>query len=122
MNLFDSSALICLLRNEKGAAAVERELVTGGGCCSAANWSEISQKIRSHGRDWGLASSLLLSFDLTIEPVTREDAEAAAALWRHGSGLSLADRLCIATGHRLDATIWTADTAWGKQAPIRQIR
>jgi ribonuclease VapC len=121
VNLFDSSALICLLKDEKGAATVERELAAGG-ACSAANWSEIAQKIRSHGRDWGLVSSLLLSYGLMIEPVTREDAEAAAALWRHGSGLSLADRLCIATGHRLDATVWTADTAWGKQSPIRQIR
>jgi ribonuclease VapC len=121
VNLFDSSALICFLQNEKGAATVERELADGG-ACSAASWSEIAQKIRSHGVDWGLVSSLLLSYDLMIEPVTREDAEAAAALWKQGSGLSLADRLCMATGHRLDATIWTADTAWGTRAPIRQIR
>jgi ribonuclease VapC len=121
VNLFDSSALLCFLQNERGAAAVERELAAGG-ACSAANWSEIAQKIHSHGRDWGLVSSLLLSYDLTIEPVTREDAEAAAALWGHGSGMSLADRLCIATGHRLGATIWTADSAWGKRLPIRQVR
>jgi ribonuclease VapC len=121
VNVFDSSALICFLQDEKGARTVEREIEVGG-ACSAANWSEVAQKVRSHGRDWGLARSLLLNYPLSVEPVTREDAETAAALWRARSGLSLADRLCIATGRRLQATIWTADTAWGRRAPIRQVR
>jgi ribonuclease VapC len=122
MNVFDSSALICFLENERGAAAVERELAAQGGACSAANWSEIAQKVRSRGRDWGLVRSLLMSYGLAVESVTREDAELAAALWKRGSGLSLADRLCIATGRRLSATVWTADIAWGRRAPIRQVR
>jgi ribonuclease VapC len=121
VNVFDSSALICFLANEEGAARVEQQLEVGG-VCSAANWSEVAQKIRAHGRDWSLLRSLLLSYGLVIEPVTVEDAEAAAALWRRGSGLSLADRICIATGHRLDATVWTADRAWGRKSPIRQVR
>ena len=120
MNLFDASALICFLENEPGAAVVERELVRGGAWrCTLIR---IAEKVRSRGRDWDLVSSLLLSYGLTIEPVTREDAEAAAALWPRGSGLSLADRICIATAHRLGGTVWTADTAWGKRAPIRQVR
>ena len=122
MNVFDASALLCFVQDERGSKVVERELGSIGGACSAANWSELAQKVRSRGHDWGLVSGLLLSYPLTIEPVTRADAEAAAALWRHGSGLSLADRLCIATGHRLNATIWTADTAWGRKSPIRQVR
>ena len=53
---------------------------------------------------------------------TAATAERAAALWRRGSGLSLADRFCLALADRLDATIWTADTAWGQTDRIRQIR
>jgi PIN domain nuclease of toxin-antitoxin system len=121
VNLFDSSALLCFLEREKGAATVERALASGG-ACSAANWSEVAQKIRSRDRDWDLVSSLLMSYGLVIEPVTRADAEDAARLWKRGSGLSLADRICIATAHRLSATVWTADSAWGKHAPIRQVR
>lgn len=121
MNLFDASALLCFLKNETGADVVERELHPGGSC-SAVNWSETAQKLLAHGQDWTLARGLLLSYGLVVEPVSVEDAELAARLWRQGSGLSLADRIAIATAHRLTATIWTADQAWGTEAPIRQIR
>jgi PIN domain nuclease of toxin-antitoxin system len=39
-----------------------------------------------------------------------------------GSGLSLADRLCLALAARLDATAWTADTAWQGLSGVRLIR
>jgi ribonuclease VapC len=121
MNVFDSSALLCFLRGETGADVVESELGLGG-FCSAANWSEVAQKVFAAESDWNLAAGLLLSYPLEVEPVLRLDAEAAAARWRRGSGLSLADRLCLATASRLGATVWTADTAWGSDLPIRQIR
>lgn len=121
MNVFDASALLAYLRGEAGAAAVERVLEDGG-ACSAANWSEVAQKIRSHGRNWTLARALLLGHQLVVEPVTAADAEWAAARWQPGEGLSLGDRLCLALGNRLDATIWTADAAWGSEGRICQIR
>jgi ribonuclease VapC len=120
VNLFDSSALLCFLRGETGADVVERELLAGG-ACSAANWSEVAQKVAEREQDWRPARALLLSYDLVVEPVVTADAEAAARLWRRGSGLSLGDRLCLATAQRLDAVVWTADAAWGT-APVRQIR
>jgi len=121
VNLFDASALLCFLQGEEGADVVERELVVGG-VCSAVNWSETAQKIISHQRDWDLAGGLLLSYGLEIEPVERDDAELAARLWRAGSGLSLGDRLCLATARRLAATVWTADSAWGSSDTVRQVR
>jgi ribonuclease VapC len=121
VNLFDSSALLCFLQGERGADVVERRM-NQGGACSAANWSEVAQKILAHRRDWDFARGLLLSYGLTIEPVHAEDAELAARLWRAGTGLSLADRLCLATARRLSATVWTADIAWGTTKPVRQIR
>jgi ribonuclease VapC len=57
-----------------------------------------------------------------VEPVTRLDAESAAELWSPGSGLSLADRLCLATGDRLGSIVWTADSEWGQTDRIRQVR
>ena len=57
-----------------------------------------------------------------MEPVVVADAEAAARLWRRGSGLSLGDRLCLATAQRLGAVVWTADTARGTAEPVRQVR
>jgi len=121
VNLFDASALLAFLQGEAGAEVVERELIAGG-ACSAANWSEIAQKLIARDRDWDLARGLLRSYGLGVEPVTEADAELAAKLWRAGSGLSLADRLCLATGERLDAVVWTADTAWAGMERARPIR
>lgn len=121
MNVFDASALLSFLQGEDGADIVERELVAGG-ACSAANWSETAQKLLARDHDWDLARGFLLAYNLTIEPVTEEDAELAARLWRSGSGLSLGDRLCLATAERLAATVWTADSAWGTSERVRQIR
>ena len=121
MNVFDASALIAFLQGEAGSAAVEKGLQEGG-ACSTANWSEVAQKIRAHGRDWPLARALLASYDLQLEPVTVEDAEQAAVTWTRGSGMSLADRLCLALGHRFAAIVWTADNSWGPSESIRQIR
>ena len=121
MNLFDASALLCFLQGEDGADKVERALAKGGRC-SAANWSETAQKLIAHEQDWGLSRALLHSYGLAVEPVLAADAERAARLWRAGSGLSLADRLCLATAERLEATVWTADAAWGSSTKIRQIR
>jgi PIN domain nuclease of toxin-antitoxin system len=121
VNLFDASALLAFLQGEEGAGVVEQALEHGG-ACSAANWSEVAQKVLAYGRDWELARALLTSYDLRVEPVGTADAEGAAVLWRAGSGLSLGDRLCLALGHRLHATVWTADSSWGTDDPIRQIR
>ena len=119
-NLFDASALLCFLQGEEGADVVEGSLPDG--VCSCANWSEVAQRLMQHGRDWPLARGLLLGYGLSLEPVLPADAEEAAAMWRAGNGLSLADRLCLATGGRLDAVVWTADAAWGSDGRVRQVR
>jgi PIN domain nuclease of toxin-antitoxin system len=121
VNVFDASALLIFLQGEDGTAPVEKALQDGG-ACGAANWSEVAQKIRAHGRNWDLCRSLLASYGVRVEPVTIADAEWAARRWVQGEGLSLADRLCLALGDRLDTDVWTADQAWGTDGRIRQIR
>ena len=121
MNVFDASALLAFLQGEEGAARTE-EALAAGGACGAANWSEVAQKFHAHGRNWDLARSLLTSYGLRVEAVTAADAERAARRWVRGEGLSLADRLCMALGDRLEADVWTSDKAWGTGERIRQIR
>jgi ribonuclease VapC len=121
VTVFDASALLAFLQGEEGSVPVE-EALQAGGHCATVNWSEVAQKVRAHGRDWELARALLESYDLSLEPVTAEDAEHAAAFWRPGRGLSLADRLCLALGDRLQAQVLTADKAWGAGGRIQQIR
>ena len=121
MNVFDASALLTFLQGERGAAEVEQALKDGG-VCGTANWSEVAQKIRAHRRNWDLSRALLASYGVQVEAVTVDDAEWAARRWAPGEGLSLADRLCLALGERLDAVVLTADQAWGTDGRIRQIR
>ena len=119
--VLDASAVLAFLAGEPGADVVE-EALTGGTVCSAVNWSEVAQKVRAGGGDWSVASALLLSYGLSLHDATARDGEAAAALWQRGSGLSLADRFCLALANRLDAVALTADTAWGSSERVRQIR
>ena len=119
--VLDASAVLAYLTGEAGADVVEARLGDGA-VCGAANWSEVAQKVLAAGRDWDLPRALLLSYGLAVAPVTPADAEWAAHRWRRGEGLSLADRLCLALAHRLDAPVWTADTSWGRGDGIHQIR
>jgi len=119
--VLDASALLARLKGETGSEVVEQALLDDARC-SAANWSETAQKVIAAGGNWLNARSLLLSYQLTVEAVTAEDAEWAAKLWRPAEGLSVADRLCLALAERLNVTVLTADAAWGSSDRIQQIR
>jgi len=110
MTVLDASAVLAFLQEEPGADEVEGALP--GACMSAANWSEVAQKVHSRGADWETARALLLGYGMLIEPVTAEDGERAARLWQRGTGLSLADRLSLALADRVNARVLTADKAW----------
>ncbi|HKO32203.1 MAG TPA: type II toxin-antitoxin system VapC family toxin [Candidatus Limnocylindria bacterium] len=106
----DASAVLAWLQDEAGADEAEPMLMEG--VIGAANWSEVLKKARQHGVEAGTVAMLLASFGLKVVEVTAEDAERAARLWRRGAGLSLADRLCLALGLRLEAVVATADSRW----------
>jgi len=110
MRVLDSSALLAYLQGEPGSEVVRRAL-SEGAAISAANWSEVAQKIRRVDT-WQVARALLLSYPLQLVAVTVDDAEAAAAMWHEGTPLSLADRLCLALADRLELTALTADRSW----------
>ena len=120
-SVLDASAILAFLLGEDGASVVEGALDSDS-WCGAANWCEVTQRVLGAGRDWDLAQAMLASYSVRVEPVVREDAEWAARRWRPGEGLSLADRLCLALGERLDAEVLTADKSWGGSGRIVQIR
>ena len=119
--VLDASAILAFVQGEAGAAVVESALGDDPRC-SAANWSEVAQKVLGAGRDWGLVRGLLLSYDIEIEHVSAADAEWAARRWKPGEGLSLADRLCLALADRLDCDVLTADHGWHHFPRVTQIR
>jgi len=106
----DASVVLAWLQDEPGADEAEPMLMEG--VIGAANWTEVLQKARQHGAPADIVGRLFASFGLAVIDVTETDAEAAAGLWRQGSALSLADRLCLALGLRLGIPVATADAAW----------
>ncbi len=112
--ILDASALLALLQDEPGATVVEAELADGA--VSSLNWSEVLQKSLAHGVDVTGLRQDLEALGLVILPFDVDDAEQAARLWSPGSGLSLADRACLALGLRHGVPVWTADRAWAQTA------
>jgi PIN domain nuclease of toxin-antitoxin system len=108
--VIDASVVLAWLQGEPGADEAEPMLMEG--VIGAANWSEVLQETRQHGAPAGAVGRLLASFGLTVVDVTQRDAEFAANLWRHGTVLSLADRLCLALAVRMNLRVATADAAW----------
>lgn len=106
----DASLVLAWLQDEAGSDEAEPLLMEG--LIGAANWSEVLQKAWQHGARAGLVARLLASFGLQVVDVTADDAQRAAELWRAGTSLSLADRLCLALGLRLRLEVATADGAW----------
>jgi ribonuclease VapC len=119
--VLDASALLAFLQDEDGSDTVELALEDDS-FWGAANWSEVAQKVLAAGRDWDLVKALLLSYGLRIEPVSAADAEWAARRWKRSDGMSLADRLCLALAERADVDVLTADSVWGSEGRVSQIR
>ena len=119
MIVLDASAALAFLLGEPGSDVVKDHV--SDGVIGAANLSEVLSKFDSVA-EAGFAASLLETWGVRVEPVTREDASRAAALKQRDSHLSLGDRLCLALGDRLNAQVFTADRVWGDEGRIRQIR
>jgi len=121
--VLDASAVLAILQSEPGAEVVAARLSEPTAAhMSAVNWSEVLQKLRQRGHEQVGQSLRMMLAMISVQHVTQADAEAAAALWQPGTGLSLADRLCIALGQRLNAEILTADQAWSGIPNVTVIR
>lgn len=114
--LLDASALLALAYQEPGAATVAGAMV--GGAMSVVNWSEALGKWMASGGDGAKLAATMGTAGVRLEEVRPADAWAAAELQvaHPRSGLSLGDRLCLATGKRLRVPVLTADRTWNEVA------
>jgi len=119
--LLDASAILAYLWAEPGSAAVARVRNDGGAACTLVNWAEVATKVFARGEDWLTAQHALSGLGLTFVALDPVDAVAAARLWLAHPSLSLGDRLCLAVGTRLGATILTADRAWAEVSDLVQV-
>jgi ribonuclease VapC len=130
-SVLDASALLAQLKREPGSDVVE--LAVGrGAAINLVNWSEVLTYVARTG---GSIADVIQELTvrgvfggqglLTLVPITDADARLAAELVNRTSrfGLSLADRLCIATGLRLRLPILTPDRHWAElDVPGAQVR
>lgn len=116
MFVIDSSAVIALVRHERGWEKVEDALLDSSGAgspsvISAVNMTEVIDKL---GND--LPPALFDQPRPLVEPVeyTPDHARAASALYKQTrkQGLSLGDRACLALAKSLALPALTADSAW----------
>ncbi len=110
--VFDSSAVLAVLKNERGVAVVYPLL--RGGQIGTVNLAEVHELLLRYGMPPGAAWMQILGLGLEICPFTPEQARMAAELTAttRPYGLSLGDRACLALAIDRKATVYTADRAW----------
>ena len=110
--VLDASALMAVLREEPGSAAVEA--VLDHAAISAVNLSEVQAKLVERGTASELAWSSLVDLDLEVVDFDASQARVAGDLrsLTYAQGLSLGDRACLALAQALGLPAMTADRAW----------
>ena len=89
MIVLDASALLALINTEPG-------------------W----QKAARLGVPAEAVDGELDALGITVSHFGRLDARLAASFYRHRSGLSLADRVCLALARSLSSPAYTTDRVW----------
>ena len=112
--VLDASAVIALLRGEKGADVVASAIP--GATISAVNLSEVATWLSDAGSNEDQSRLSLGGFEFECEAFDGEAAYEAAALRKitRSQGLSLGDRACLALALSLGLPVLTADRNWAK--------
>lgn len=110
--VLDASALLALLRDERGAATVAEHL--DGALISSVNLAEVVGHYARLGAGSEDIRAMLSPLPITVVPVD-EDIAFHAGMMRpvgEAAGLSLGDRVCLSLAKKLKASALTADKAW----------
>jgi ribonuclease VapC len=110
--VLDASALMAVLREEPGGAAVEA--VLDHVVVSTVNLSEVQAKLVERGTPAEIAWSSLVELDLAVVNFDPTQARVAGNLrsLTRARGLSLGDRACLALAQVRSLPVMTADRAW----------
>lgn len=110
--VLDASAIIALLRGERGASKVAG--VIADAAVGAFNQAEVVSHFAHLGAPADEIRAMLGTLPYTViaaDEALGWDAGALRAI-TSSAGLSLGDRFCLALAKRLDVTAYTANRAW----------
>jgi PIN domain nuclease of toxin-antitoxin system len=111
--VFDASAILALIQQERGASKLTPEIQDTAAVCSV-NMAEVQGKLILKGWDPDTAWEDALSRDSNVEPLTESQAKQAGTLVRSTKpyGLSVGDRSCLALAIALKAPVYTTEQSW----------
>lgn len=114
--VLDASALLALIQAEPGAERVIQALEQGECVVSAANLSEAVTRLILSGLPGEQAEAIVLGIPAEIVPCDEAIAVKAGRLTTVGKplGLSLGDRICLATGQVHGGLVLTTEQVWRK--------
>jgi PIN domain nuclease of toxin-antitoxin system len=112
--VLDASAVLAFLNGEPGQDVVADALQSAHCVVTAANQAEIIAKALDRGHSMEGIQAILAELAYDVVDTTAADGTLAGQLRVHtrAAGLSLGDRLCLASAIRLNATVLTADRPW----------
>ncbi len=114
--VLDASALIAMLKGEKGAAKVAGAIA--GARVSSINYAEVVSHFVHAGMPAHEVDAMLQPLPMEVVAADRALATLAGRLRSvtAEAGLSLGDRFCLALAQRDGLPAWTSDQSWKKVA------
>jgi PIN domain nuclease of toxin-antitoxin system len=111
--VFDASAILALLQQERGAEKLTPE-IRRNAVASTVNLAEVQSKLVKMKNDPDQAWAAALSSVAAAEPFTSRQANIAGNLIAKTEkyGLSLGDRSCLALAIALKAPVYTTEQIW----------
>jgi len=120
--VLDASAIIAMLRGERGAAKVAAAIA--GARVSSVNYAEVVSHFIHAGMPEQQVDAMLDPLPLTVVPTDKALAQIAGRLRASTAeaGLSLGDRFCLALARRDGLPAWTSDQNWKKVADAVDVK
>lgn len=120
--VLDASALIAMIKGERGAAKVAGAIASAR--VSSVNYAEVVSHFIHAGMPEREVDAMLDTLPMTVVPADRGLAQLAGRLRgvTANAGLSLGDRFCLALARRDGLPAWTSDLDWKKVADAVQVK
>jgi ribonuclease VapC len=116
-SVLDASALLAFLRKESGEARVLTAILAGTSM-TTVNFAEVATWYMRNGADEAYVRAMRARLVFPLAPIDDDLAIRAAVLEpiTRSAGLSLGDRLCLASVQRENSPAITSDRGWAAVA------